>query len=305
MNYRVNIIIPTYKPGHDFLELLTRLNQQTIIPDNIIIINTEEKYLLESTYAGFSNVRIHHIKAEEFDHAATRHKGISMAESDYVILMTQDAMPSNEFLIEELLKPFANEQVALTYARQLPKDDCNIVEKYTRSFNYPNIDIIKSKENIKELGIKTYFCSDVCAAYRLSIYKELDGFVKKTIFNEDTLYAAKAIEAGYKVYYASNAIITHSHNYSGIQYFHRNFDLGVSHKQFKHVFEGSKSEDEGFKLVKNSAKYLLSINKWFLLPNLIINSGFKYIGYKLGLNFDKLPKWLVLKCTMNKRYWEE
>ena len=33
--------------------------------------------------------------------------------------------------------------------------------------------------------------------------------------------------------------------------------------------------------------------------------GFKLFGYKLGKNYDKLPKKVVLKCTMNKMYWEK
>ena len=36
---------------------------------------------------------------------------------------------------------------------------------------------------------KTYFCSNVCAAYKKSIYEEIGGFVKKAIFNEDMIYA--------------------------------------------------------------------------------------------------------------------
>ena len=54
-------------------------------------------------------------------------------------------------------------------------------------------------------GIKTFFCSNVCAAYRREIYEELGGFVRHTIFNEDMIYAAKAVEAGYSVAYAADA----------------------------------------------------------------------------------------------------
>lgn len=72
----------------------------------------------------------------------------------------------------------------MAYARQLPKSDCHIVEQYTRQFNYPEQSCVKTKADIPTLGIKTFFCSDVCAAYRV-IYLKNWGFESPVIFNED------------------------------------------------------------------------------------------------------------------------
>lgn len=73
----------------------------------------------------------------------------------------------------------------MAYARQLPKSDCHIVEQYTRQFNYPEQSCVKTKADIPTLGIKTFFCSDVCAAYRRDLFEELGGFESPVIFNED------------------------------------------------------------------------------------------------------------------------
>ena len=48
------------------------------------------------------------------------------------------------------------------------------------------------------MGIKAYFCSDVCAAYNRETYNKLGGFIKKTIFNEDMIYAGGLVKKGYK-----------------------------------------------------------------------------------------------------------
>ena len=40
----VDVIIPTYKPGKEFLKILDMLKMQTVRPSHIIILNTEEKY---------------------------------------------------------------------------------------------------------------------------------------------------------------------------------------------------------------------------------------------------------------------
>ena len=55
------------------------------------------------------------------------------------------------------------------------------------------------------------------------------------------------INAGYKVAYVAEARVIHSHNYTGMQQFHRNFDMAVSQAEHPEVFEGIKSESEGIK----------------------------------------------------------
>ena len=78
--------------------------------------------------------------------------------------------------------------VAVAYARQLPREDCGIIERYTRQFNYPDEGCVKSREDIPRLGIKTFFCSDVCAAYRRDLFEQLGGFESPVIFNEDMFF---------------------------------------------------------------------------------------------------------------------
>ena len=66
---------------------------------------------------------------------------------------------------EKLVKPIINEEADATYSRQLTK--YNNIEKYTRENNYPNKSKIKSKKDIKKLGLKTFFFSDAsCAIYK-------------------------------------------------------------------------------------------------------------------------------------------
>ena len=41
----IDIIIPTYKPNKDFIVLIDKLQKQSIKPNKIILMNTEEKYI--------------------------------------------------------------------------------------------------------------------------------------------------------------------------------------------------------------------------------------------------------------------
>lgn len=300
----VTVIIPTYKPDGTFEKLIGRLKTQTYPIKKILILNTEAGYWKNTWIDGIPQAEVHHITKAEFDHGRTRAMGAAMAETDLLVFFTQDAVPANDKVIERLVNAFADDSIGAAYARQLPTADCKFVEQYTRSFNYPENSRVKRKEDLPNLGIKTYFCSNVCAAYRKCVYEKLGGFVTKTIFNEDMILAAQMIQAGYGVAYVAGAEVIHSHNYSYTQQFRRNFDLAVSQADHPEIFAKISSESEGVRLVKQTASYLLREKKPWLIPDLILASGFKFLGYKAGQNYKKLPKGLVKKFTMNLSYWE-
>ena len=305
-NYSVDVIIPTYRSDEKLEKLLQMLYLQTIRPDRVIILHTEEFKGQEQPLPEIqgSNITVVPIEKKSFDHGGTRKYGASLSTADILMFMTQDAIPSDEHLIEKLLEPYENPLVSAAYARQLPDEKADLTERYTRYFNYPKHSRIKSAEDLDELGIKTFFCSDVCASYRNSVYQKFGGFVDKTIFNEDMIMAAAMIRGGYSVAYAAEAKVVHSHRYSCLEQFTRNFDLGVSHNQYVEVFHGLKSESEGIKLVKNTLNYLIEKKRYNLIPDLIISSGFKFLGYQMGKRYDLLPKDFIKRCSMNKSYWD-
>lgn len=304
-NRSVDVLIPTYKPDQKCVQLVRRLLKQSVAVHRIYLIDTDTGIFPEELYGISDRVLIHRILPEVFDHGGTRNLGAELSDAEILVYMTQDAVPADEYLIERLVEGFEEERVGAVYARQLPAEDCQLIECYTRGFNYPKTSRLKSAEDLPVLGIKTYFCSNVCAAYRRDVYVQMGGFVKKTIFNEDMILAGKMIQNGWSIYYAADAKVIHSHNYNCRQQFHRNFDLAVSQADHPEIFEGVPSEGEGMRLVKDTAVYLIKIKKPWLILSLVWKSGFKYLGYQLGKHYKKLPRWLVLKCTMNPRYWKE
>lgn len=306
MEKTVDVIIPAYKPNEQWKELILRLKTQTYPVNTILVMNTGKENWKKEYETWADHMKVIHIQKDEFDHGGTRHQAADISKADYMLFMTQDAIPDNNLLVENLVKAMEQEDgIGAVYARQLPTSDCSLAEQYTRQFNYPEQSKIKWKKDLPDLGIKTYFCSNVCAMYDRRIYQKLGGFVKKTIFNEDMIFAGTLIQNGYGIAYAADARVIHSHNYSAIQQFHRNFDLAVSQAEHPEIFQGIRSEGEGIRLVTNTADWLCKKGKpWLVIP-LIWNSGWKYMGYLLGKRFKKLPDWLILKCTMNREYWKK
>lgn len=305
----VDLLVPVYKPDRKFSRLLQMVGQQTYPVRRIIVVNTEKAFWNQAGYEKVQGLEVHHVKKNEFDHGASRNLAAGYSEADVMIFMTDDAVPQDRFLVERLVEALGKtgqegETVAMAYARQMPDKDCRLIERITRNFNYPAQEKVKTARDLQELGIKTYFASNVCCAYRRDIFDRTGGFIGNAIFNEDMIYAAKVIKEGYAVAYVPKARVIHSHNMTLAGQFRRNFDLAVSQADHPEVFEEVSSEGEGIRLVKATALELLKAGRFWLLPALVAGSGCKYLGYRVGKIYRKLPRAVILKCTMNREYWE-
>lgn len=300
----IDVVIPVSHPGQEFGKLLGRLMKQSIKPSHIWIMQTiqrEGEALLQS-----KEERIHvlPVMQSEFDHGGTRDRGIRQSEADFVLMMTQDAMPVDDKLLETLVYALDDPQIGVAYARQLARKSAGRLERLTREYNYPSESRVKSLADEEKMGIKTYFCSDVCAMYRRSYYEELGGFVKPAIFNEDMIMAYHMIHAGYQVAYCAEAKVIHSHDYSCMQQFHRNFDMGVSQKQNSDIFASISSEKEGAGYAGRTLRTLLGKGHFIQAFYFALQCAFKLFGYKLGWYYEKLPKGLLMKCTGSGWYWK-
>lgn len=304
---KVDVIIPIYKPDQALFTLLDRLEEQSMPIHKIILMNTDREcftaLIQEEEFAGrYPEAEVHHLEKRDFDHGGTRHEALGYSHAEVFVMMTQDAVPVDRYLVERLVDNLKG-KTAVSYARQLPDAASSEFEKASRQFNYPDVSQIKSLENLPDLGIKTFFCSNVCAAYRRDIYEKLGGFTHHTIFNEDMIYAAAAVKAGYRIAYEARAQVVHSHNYTNLQQFHRNFDLGVSQAQHPEVFAEVPSESEGKRLVQETWKILAEKKSLHRFPGFCVQCAFKYAGYLLGKHYEKLPRPLILHLTSNKEYW--
>lgn len=315
----LDVIIPVYKPDKKFERLFAALLAQTLKPDRIILMNTEaegfrcgdikrrlNRLMRRQKVYGKKEigVLVTAVKKEDFDHGGTRRRAVQLSDADYFVMMTQDAVPADDYLLERLLLAVKEEGCAIAYARQCAPLHATVVEQYTRLFNYPNASCTKTKADLGRLGIKTYFCSDVCAAYKRSAYEEVGGFVERTIFNEDAIIASRLIDAGYSISYVAEARVYHSHNYSLAEQFKRNFDLGVSHAQYREIFRRVPAEGEGLRLVKNTFSYLVGQKRYLAVLDLLFQSGAKFLGYQLGRRYYVMPHALLLACSSNAGYFE-
>ena len=282
MNESVSIIIPTLNAEKDIEELINTLNRQTVRLSEIVVVDSESDDSTLEICRKFDNVRIIQIARSEFDHGKTRDMAFRTCHADYVLFITQDALPNNEFYIEKLLAPFSNEKVAISTGRQIARDDAYPMEKLVREFNYPAESHVRSKADLSKYGIKTFSFSDVCAAYRRDVYLELGGFEYPLKTNEDMFFAAKVINSGYMIAYAADAEVIHSHNFTLRQQYRRNYLIGMELKKHEKLLNNVSVNSEGFRLLKYVLVGLLKHGRIFSFVHFMFDCCARFLGNFMG-----------------------
>lgn len=283
----VSVIIPTLDAGSRLGRLLLSLRKQTI-PMEIIVVDsssTDNTAAIAKDY----NVTLISIDKKDFNHGATRNAATLHAKGDIFVFLTQDCLPYNDECIENLVKPLKEPDIAISYGRQIPKDDAKPTEQFARYFNYPEQAVVKGLQQIKEIGIKTFFFSNVFSAVRRKEFEELGGFPDDIIMFEDMIYAAKLIIKGYRIAYVPEAKVIHSHNYSLAEQFKRYFYAGVSFKKQPWFLEYAESNREGKIYFQQQMRYLLKKGAYCWMLYALLEALCKYCGYHLGLHYDKIP----------------
>ena len=121
---KIDVIIPAYRPGAEFLELIDRLERQTLPVRKILVMNTRSQVDVEKLLADRPEIQVVSLEKNEFDHGGTRDRAARLSEADYLLFLTQDALPADAHLVERLAAAFGDKRVKAAYARQLPKEDC-------------------------------------------------------------------------------------------------------------------------------------------------------------------------------------
>ncbi|MBR4341647.1 MAG: glycosyltransferase [Lachnospiraceae bacterium] len=289
----VEVVIPVYNPDDRIYTIIKRLLKQSLKPDRInIILTVSDKFDEDDLKKGFIknniddlSVTVTTIEKSAFNHGGTRQAAAEKCRAELCLFMTQDAMPLDKNLLNNLAREFDNGEIAVCYARQLPYKNAALREKFARNFNYPPEPMIKDISMLNAGKIKAIFCSDVCAMYNMEIFRELDGFERNVDFNEDMLYAHKTLTNGYLVSYCAAALIYHSHNLSLKEQFRRNREIARSQKSHPDVFDSLSSESEGIAYLVSGIKYIVKRGQIIEAFRFIADCGSRFIGYRIGKLF--------------------
>ena len=216
----IDVICPLYNAEEYIVNMYRSLKKQEDVDiHKIKFILTESKDKSEEILKE-NNIEYELIKREEFSHSLTREKAAMESESDIIVFITQDVIIEDKNWLHNLTKNIGKNKIAAAYSRQITK--YNNIEKYTRECNYPEKSFTVSKNDINNLGLKTFFFSDASGALDAKVFKKLKGYdAKKLPISEDMYYAYKLITNGYKINYEADSIVYHSHKFTLKQLYDR------------------------------------------------------------------------------------
>lgn len=322
---RVAVIVPTFNAGKHWADFILALKSQSLSSEidtsikaplgmdvTIVDSSSTDDTVALARAAGFEVLVI---DKQSFDHGGTRQfafehifrKSKEGLTYQWVVLMTQDAVLSDPSSLAKLLDGFKLGHVGACYGRQLPHPTASLLSAHARRFNYPEVSSLKSMADKETLGIKTAFCSNSFAAYRVDVLAQIGGFPKKVILGEDMWVAAKMLQEGYSVAYVSGACVDHSHNYTYLEDFSRYFDTGVFHQEEAWILKAfGAPTDEGKRFVLSELgllKNLPWIQRGQMFFEISIRTALKFLGYQLGKQHAQIPIFLKRRMGLFKAYW--
>lgn len=234
----ISIIITSWnnrKEAREWMNILFRQKADFLF--EIIVMQDESSDRTEDIIREDDRVIIIPIKHNEFHHSKTRMQGVRAAKGEYVVFMSGDAVPSDEYWLSSLVEPIrSDDSVAGVYSRQIPKKDCppweerdirvfyNSTVKIYRRVNFHNIQERYVYKNNTLSYIKFSNVSSCCRRKLLLQYplnEKIDSV-------EDQEWAKRMLEMGHAIVYEPGSVIVHSHNESLEEIRRRYYNAGKS-----------------------------------------------------------------------------
>lgn len=293
MEIDVSFILLTKNGGSRLQHLMESLKNQKF-QGNIEVIavdsgSTDDTIKILEEY----NAKIFQIKPEEFHHSKTRNFGAEKSKGKVLIYLTQDALPVDDCLLINLLKPLSDGDVAVVYGKQTANLDAKKVDDFFYSYFYPEKRKILKKELVKDsrkFYIENVFVSDVCSAIKREVWEKI-RFDDDVPMAEDKDFALKVLKEGYEIVYEPKANVYHSHDYSLSSLFKRRFKDGAAFASIALKGEGN-FINKGLNYFLEQIKYFIR-NKYYLhLPHALIYNFVYFAGFFLGDKEKYLPNFI-------------
>ena len=282
MPLQYTVIIPTLNAAGCIRLLIESLLQQRQPPEEIVIVDSQSSDGTPDIAASLPLVRVISVNRNEFDHGGTRDEALRDTGTPIVVFLTQDALPMDADWAGALLAPFEDGRVAAVCGRQVARPDSRAYEKAIRAYRYADQNVKWDRADLQRLSVRAFLLSDACAAYRREAYEAVGGFEHPIITNEDMLIAADLLNAGYRLAYAADAKVWHSHDHTLRQEYARNRKIGWFMEQYEDRFMGVGELNEGFRLASHISKELARQGKPGELLCFWLNCAMRLLGNRVG-----------------------
>lgn len=302
---RARVIILVRNGGARWREAAAALRAAVPHPSIVAVVDSGSTDGSDRVAAGYG-FEVLRIDPRTFNHGRTRQMAVERfcTGREFAVFLTHDAVPDAQGAVTELLSAFADPNVGAAYGRQVPHHGARPFDAHVILFNYGIYSETRSLEDAARLGIKTAYLSNSFAAYRISALQACGGFPSHLILGEDAAVAVRMLLSGWSIRYCAEARVRHSHSYSVRQEMQRYFDFGVLHAQLPELMRHfGAAEGEGARFIASELRHMAAHAPW-LLPLVPVRNGAKYLGYRFGRAFTRLPRRICRRLSMTKIFWD-
>lgn len=225
---RCTIVLPTWNGAADLARLLPRLAEQQL--DGGFELAAVDSSSTDGTRALLeaAGARLRVIPQAEFRHGGTRNLGAEGARGEFLVFLTQDALPAGRDFLARLLAAFDDPRTAGAYARILPHPGDDPLTART-ALEQPEageraverelapgrpLDALSPAERAELCRF-----NNVASAIRADVFRALP--FPDVAFGEDSAWAERALAAGWRVRFVPEAVVHHAHDYTPAEAFRR------------------------------------------------------------------------------------
>ena len=215
---KISVIIPCYNASGYLSECLKALKRQSVDRDRYEIIVVDDGSS-DDTFQVAEPVCDKCIRTVNRGPAAARNTGVNKSSGALILFTDADCIPQPDW-IEKMIAPFDDPDIVGVkgaYRTQQTRLVARFVQaeyevKYARMAKQPFIDFID-----------TY-----SAGFRRTVFQELGGFDERYpgASVEDQEFSFRVAEAGHKMVFVPDAIVTHRHAETLGHYFRKKMNIG-------------------------------------------------------------------------------
>jgi rhamnosyltransferase len=237
---KASIVIPVKNGGELFAKVLTAVMAQEVPwKFEVLVIDSGSKDTSQEI-ARSLGARLHIIEPKEFGHGRTRNLGAQLARGDYLVYITQDALPVSRDWLFNLIEPLeGNAHIAGAFGCHLPYPGCNPVTAREIEMHFASFG---TETKVFVIDDWARYQSDVRYRQFLHFFSNNNSCIRRDVlekipfpevdFAEDQLWAKTVLEAGWSKAYVPSARVFHSHDFGLWETFRRSFDEAKALKKY-------------------------------------------------------------------------